>query len=107
MYLIRRVAMTQPGKAWEVAGLLTKVCRAYEEAGRNKAQIFIGGSGLPGTPDVVYAEWIQETIEPTDPRKVPEGVRTYGSQMQPLLVGFPIEFFELVTPEKLQARGLD
>ena len=106
MYLIRRVAKAQPGKGWEVAGLLTKVCRAYEEAGRNKAQIFIGGSGLPGTPDVVYAEWIQETIEPTDPRTVPEGVRTHGAQMQPLLVEFPIEFYELVTPEKLEARGL-
>ena len=106
MYLIRRVAKTQPGKGLEVAGLLTKICRAYEEAGRNKAQVFIGGSGLPGTPDVVCAEWIQETIEPIDPRKVPEAVRTYHAQMQPLLVEYPIEFYELVTSEKLTARGL-
>ena len=107
MYIIRRIARTQPGKAWEVAGLLTKICRAYEEAGRNKAQIFIGGSGLPGTQDVVCAEWVQETIEPIDTRKVPEAVRTYHAQMQPLLVEYPIEFFELVTQEKLQARGQD
>ncbi|GIS81830.1 MAG: hypothetical protein CM1200mP15_04620 [Dehalococcoidia bacterium] len=34
MYMIRRVARTQPGKAWEVAGYLTKICEAYESNGK-------------------------------------------------------------------------
>ena len=52
MYIIRRVAKTQPGKAWEVAGYLTKITQAYEEAGRNAAQVYVGGQGLPGVPNV-------------------------------------------------------
>ncbi len=52
MYIIRRVAKTQPGKAWEVAGYLTKITQAYEEAGRNKAQVYVGGLGAPGTSNV-------------------------------------------------------
>ena len=39
MYIVRRVAKTQPGKAWEVASYLTKITQAYEEAGRSKAQV--------------------------------------------------------------------
>ena len=106
MYLIRRVAKTQPGKAWEVAGYLTKITQAYEGAGRNKAQVYVGGQGLPGVPNVVYAQWTQERIEPTDMRTVPEAVGTNQAKMRPLLTEYSIEFFELVTPEKLEARGL-
>ena len=37
MYVIRRIAKAQPGKVWQVANLLTKICDAYEEQGRPKA----------------------------------------------------------------------
>ena len=50
MYLLRRIAKAQQGKAWEVASLLSKVCGSYEENGRNKAQVFVS-QGLPGTPN--------------------------------------------------------
>jgi hypothetical protein len=30
MYLLRRIAKAQQGKVWEVAGLMSKVCAAYE-----------------------------------------------------------------------------
>ena len=106
MYVIRRVARTQPGKAWEVASYLVKITQAYEEAGRSQAQVYVGGQGLPGTPDMVYVQWLQERIEPTDVRTVPEAVRTNSAKMMPLLLDFPIEFYELVTPEKLKSRGL-
>jgi hypothetical protein len=105
MYLIRRVAKTQPGKAWEVAGLLTKIVEAYEGGGRNKAQVYIGGQGTPGAQSTVYAEWTQERIEPVVMSTVPEAVRTNNAKMQPLLTEYSIEFYELVTPEKLKARG--
>ena len=106
MYLIRRVAKTQPGKAWEVAGYLSKITQAYEEAGRNKAQVYIGGQGVPGTPNVVYAQWTQERIEPTDMGTLPEDVLTNDAQMRPMLTDYFLEFYELVTPEKLEQRGL-
>ena len=106
MYIIRRVAKTLPGKAWEVANYLTKITAAYQEAGRNSAQVYIGGQGLPGTPNVVYAEWMQESIQPTNMQTVPNVVRTLNAEMQQLLTEYPIEFYELVTPEKLQSRGL-
>ena len=109
MYLIRRVCRTQPGKAWEVAGYLTKVCQAYEEAGRTKAQIYVGGQGLPGTQNVVYAEWTQERIEHSIMANVPkaEVVHTNNAKMQALLTEYSIEFYDVVTPEKLKARGFD
>ena len=108
MYVIRRVAKAQPGKAWEVASYLAKICQAYEDAGRSKAQIYIGGQGLPGPQNVVYAEWTQERIEPANLEAVPQAdaVRTNNAKMQPLLTEYSIEFCELVTPEKLQARGM-
>ena len=105
MYLIRRVCKTQPGKAWEVAGYLTKIVDAYSSAGRNKAQVY-HGSGLPGEQDVVYAEWTQERIEPTVSAKVPAAVGEETTKMRPLLNEYYIEFYELVTPEKLKNRGL-
>ena len=106
MYVIRRIAKTQPGKAWEVAGYLTKICNAYEGTGRNKARVYISGQGLPGAPNVVYADWTQERIEINVRSKVPESVFTENAKMQPLLTEFSIEFYEVITPEKIEDRGL-
>ncbi len=106
MYLVRRVCRTQPGQAWAVAGYLTKICEAYEEGGRNKAQIYIGGQGLPGTPNVVYAEWTQATIEPNWPTNIPDAVREFNPKMQQLLTEYALELYELATPEKLVERGV-
>ena len=106
MYLLRRIVKAQQGKAWEVASLLSKVCGSYEENGRNKAQVFVS-QGLPGTPNVVYAEWTQETIEPNWRSKVPQAVWDLNAQMFPMLTEpWSIEFYELVTPEKLKDRNL-
>ena len=106
MYLVRRIAKTQPGKSWEVAGYLTKICNAYEENGRSKAQVYISGQGLPGTANVVYADWAQERIEPNVRSTVPAAVFSENAKMQPLLTEYSIEFYEVVTPEKIEDRGL-
>ncbi len=74
MYVLRRIAKAQQGKVWEVASMMSKVCAAYEENGRNKARVYVS-QGLPGTPNVVYAEWTQETIEPNWPSNVPDPVQ--------------------------------
>lgn len=105
MYVIRRIAKAQPGKVWQVANLLTKICAAYEENGRPKAHIYVS-QGLPGTPNVAYAEWTQETIEPNRLPNVPPVVQTLNAEMQAILESYEIEFFELVTQEKLVERGV-
>ena len=105
MYVIRRIAKAQPGKVWEVADLLIKICAAYEEKGRSKAQVYVS-QGLPGTPHVAFAEWTQATIEPNWLSKVPEVVRTLNAEMQAQLESYEIEFYELVTQEKLVERGV-
>ena len=105
MYVIRRVAKAQAGKVWQVADLLTKICAAYEGDGRPKAHVYVS-QGMPGTPNVAYAEWTQETIEPNWPSKVPAVVRTLNGEMQAMLTSYEIEFYEMVTPEKLAERGI-
>ena len=105
MYLIRRVTKTQPGKVWEVAGYLSKICKAYQEGGRSEARLYVQGIGVPG-PAVVIAEWVQERIEPTVAERVPEAVGTNFAKMAPLITEYALEFYEMVTPEKLQSRGL-
>lgn len=114
MYVIKRTVRTQPGKAWEVAGYLTKICRAYEkEHGRNEAQVYIGGQGLPGyEPDelpgdqnVVYAQWTQERIEATPEGGVPEEVMVNHGKMATLMTEYTIEFYEMATQDKLEYRG--
>ena len=105
MYVIRRIAKAQPGKVRQVANLLIKICAAYEEEGRPKAHVYVS-QGMPGTPNVAYAEWTQETIEPNWPSQVPPVVRTLNAEMQAQLDSYEIEFYELVTPEKLTERGV-
>lgn len=106
MYVLRRTAKAQQGKVWEVANLMSKVCAAYEKNGRNDSQVYVS-FGLPGTPNTVYAEWTQETIEPNWASKVPEEVRTLNAEMFSMLTEpWTIEFYELVTPEKLKERGV-
>ena len=105
MYVIRRVARTQPGKEWAVASLLTKICNAYEANGRDKAQVYMG-RGLPGDQNVVYAEWTQGSIEPNRLPSVPQSVLTDNAEMQKLLTSYDLEFYALVTPNKLSERGL-
>ncbi|MBM3925744.1 MAG: hypothetical protein FJ320_07105 [SAR202 cluster bacterium] len=107
MYLIRRKVKCKPGKAWEVAGYLTRICRAYESMpqGRDKAVVYIGGAGLPGEANTVYAEWKQERIEPIKQGGVPEAVRTNHAKMAECMDEYTIEFYELATEEKLKARN--
>ena len=48
----------------------------------------------------------QATIEPNWPSQVPEVVRTLNAEMQAQLDSYEIEFYELVTSEKLAERGV-
>ena len=88
-----------------MAGYLAKICEAYEGGGRNKAQIYVG-QGLPGDQNVAYAEWTQERIESNTPSRVPKAVGGLHRKMIEMVSEYSLEFYELVTPEKLQDRGL-
>ncbi len=61
--------------------------------------------GPPGTPNVAYAGWNQATTEPNWLSRVPEVVRTLNAEMQAHLESNEIEFYELVTPDKLVERA--
>jgi hypothetical protein len=91
-----------------VAGYLTRICRAYESLpqDRDKALIYIGGQGLLGEQNVVYAEWKQERIEPIKHGTAPEAVRTNHAKMAECMEEYIIEFYEVATEEKLKARNL-
>ena len=104
MYVIRRVARTQPGKAWSVASYLVKICEAYEGKGRSKAQIFVG-QGLPGDQNVAYAQWTQERIEPNFAAGIPDPVLGLHQKMMEMVTDYAIEFYQLVTPAEIKARG--
>ena len=105
MYLVRRIARTKPQTEWEVAAILRRICDAYEENGRSKATIMVGGRGLPGESQVI-AEWTQDTIEPNWVTNVPASVREDNAKLQSLILEYPIEFYEVVTDEKMKERGL-
>ena len=104
-YLIRRIAKTQQVNVWQVAALMSKICRAYEESGRSKAQIYLRGGGLPpGDVAEVVAEWTQESIE--ENVNVTEAILSDHRKMQELLTAYPLEFHILVTDEELRKRGV-
>lgn len=106
MYVIKRTVKTQPGKTWEVARYLTKICRAYErENGRNEGLVYIGGQGLPGEQNVVYAQWTQESLDPTPRGSVPEEVMVNHAKMAALMTEYTIDFYELATQASLEDRG--
>ena len=107
MYLLRRIARTQPGKAWAVAGYLTKICAAYEQAGRSKSNVYVGSAGLTGSPDTAYAEWTQDTIAPNWRSQIPPAVMENNAPMQQLLTSYELEIYELVTDEKLKDRNIN
>ena len=106
MYVLKRVFQVQRGQEWKAAALANKIAAAYEAAGRNPSSVYIGGTGLPGEPGMVYVEWTQETIEPNRYSNVPKAVFDQVKEMRSIQEDTWIEFYELVTAEKLQDRGV-
>ena len=101
MYLIRRVIKTKPGKARQVADLLTKIGGAYVSAGqRSPIRVYTSGGTVPGPANTVYMDWITESIEsPTRPgNKIPEETSKYGAELRELQEESSIEFYSLYHP---------
>ena len=100
MYVLKRVFQVQRGQEWKAAALATRIAAAYEAAGRNPSSVYIGGTGLPGEPGMVYVEWTQDRIEPNRYSDVPKAVFELVKEMRPIQEDTWIEFYELVTPGK-------
>ena len=107
MFRLRRVCkpINRPD-TWKVAGLLKKICSAYEENGRNPATIYIQGFSTPGEEILVYAEWDQDSIKNNHRAKVPEIImKEYGKELSSQILSNKIEFYEIATIEKLKQWG--
>ena len=81
-----------------------KICAAYETQGRAKATVYVGG--VPSDPDVAYVEWTQDAIKPLGMSNVPKSVFEDDASMRPHILTYDLEFYEVVTSEKLNERGI-
>ena len=106
MYVIRRVYEVKSGSARKVASLMQQQGDAYTAAGqRSKVTIYFNGGTLPGDTNRVYMQWIDETIGSPyreEARSVPEASK-FGAKIREHVISNHIEFFEMMTPEKMQA----
>ena len=107
MFRVRRVCKPHNRlDAWKVAGLLKRICAAYEEKGRSPATICLGGFGTPANDITVSAEWDQASIEANLRANVPDIIATqYSSELGKLVASNLIEFYEIATVEKLKQWG--
>jgi hypothetical protein len=67
--------------------------------------VYFNSGTLPGEADRVYMEWTEESIE-SPYRKAgqvasPESARDLGAKLRELRIDSWIEFYELMTPEKM------
>jgi hypothetical protein len=106
MYLIRRVYDVKPGSARVVAFLMQQQGDAYTAAGqRSKVTIYFNGGTLPGDTNRVYMQWTDETIGSPyreEAKSVPEA-SVFGAKIREHVISNHIEFFEMMTPEKMQS----
>jgi hypothetical protein len=107
MFRIRRICKpnSRPD-TWKVAGLLKRICAAYEEKGRSPATIYVSGFGTPGAELTVCAEWDQPSIEANLKSNVPDIITSkYSAELGSLVASNNIEFYEIATTEKLKLWG--
>jgi hypothetical protein len=108
MYVIRRVYDVKPGAARMVASLMQQQGDAYTAAGqRSKVTIYFNGGTLPGDSNRVYMQWTDETIGSPyrqEAKSAPE-VSAFGVKIQEHVISNYIEFYEMMTPEKMQANS--
>jgi hypothetical protein len=106
MYRIRRVWETKPREARAVATLVAKVGHIYEKAGqRGPSTVTFNGGTVPGKPNRVYMEWTEEVINSPyrGENEFPE-MGDLGQQIRDRTDRSWIDFYELMTPDKEQAR---
>lgn len=105
MYVVRRVWETKPGEARRVASLVAEMGHEYEAVEkRSPSRVYFNSTTVPGDAHRVYMEWTEEVIaSPYRDDVVPSPSRAQElyAQVRELTVDSWIEFYELMTPEKM------
>ena len=73
---------------------------------RSKVTIYFNGGTLPGNSNRVYMQWTDETIGSPyreEAKSVPEAL-VFGAKIRWHVINNYIEFYEMMTPEKMQAE---
>lgn len=105
MYVVRRVWETKPGEARMVASLVQAMGDEYEAAGkRTPSRVYFNSGTVPGEKDRVHMEWVEAVIDSpyrSDVVPSPERAQHLYARVRDLTTATWIEFFELMTPDKL------
>ncbi|VAW08433.1 hypothetical protein MNBD_ACTINO02-2327 [hydrothermal vent metagenome] len=104
MYLIRRTYTVKPGEARKAASLISAIGKAYEEAGtRSESRVYFNSGTTPGEKNTVVMEWVDDSLQtPYRSGRTPvEGLEDIGPQLRGLTLDSTIEFWELMTDDKL------
>ena len=104
MYLIRRVYKVKPGTVKRAAELIAEIGKRYEEAGqRSPVRVYWSGSTVPGPTNTVYMDWTEDTIQsPYREGNKSADTGDLGSRLRELQEETYIEFYEMLTPEKVR-----
>jgi hypothetical protein len=104
MYLLRRTYTVKPGQARQAASLIDAIGKAYHKAGtRSESRVYFNSGTTPGEKNTVVMEWTDETLQtPYRPNRTPvEGIEDLGPQLRELTLDSYIEFWELMTDDKI------
>jgi hypothetical protein len=103
MYMLRRVYQAKHRQGKLVASLVRKQQDIYESAGRSKGAVYFNAGTVPGEAGQVVLEWTQDTLgSPYVSRSgIPREALQFGAKVQEHIESQHIEFWELMTPEKM------
>ena len=105
MYLVRRTYKTKPGEARRVATLVQKQVQIYHDAGhREDFRVAYNHGTCPGDRDIVVLEWETAAFQSPsrDGNNIPPAAMEAGAAYRPYIEETHIEFWELMTPGKMQ-----
>ena len=105
MYLVRRTYKTKPGEARRVATLVQQQVQIYHDAGhREEFRVAYNAGTCPGEQNVVVLEWETAAFQSPsrDGNNIPPEAYEAGAKYRPYIEGSKIEFWELLTPGKMQ-----
>lgn len=101
MYLIRRVFKCKPRSAQSAAAIITKMGKAYEDAGqRSPVRVYVSGATVPGPANTVYMDWTAETLESPyrEDNVLPDSILPLGQELREHVEESYVEFYEMYSP---------
>ncbi len=105
MYVVRRVWEVEGNATREVASLVQAMGEEYEAAGkRSPSRVYFNSGTLPGDKNRVYMEWTEDVIASPYRKDIVESpvrARELYDRVRELTSASWIEFFELMTPDKM------